>query len=176
MIMAPKKARKQDDEWEADLGETIDPALTTLQTPNDAVDNGDGDGIGGGGGGLMAAIKKNKSRKEKKKDPLSDPADGHEVLDLPPEVAERAMLGNGNTDAAAKPRQEANVLSSGAVSDAKKLKALPQRSKPQQGNNETGKDASEEGDEDNRLKSRKEKEKEKKEREKQRKKEQVREK
>ena len=174
--MAPKKSRKQDDEWEADLGETIDPASTTLETPNDTVENEDGGGNGGGGGGLMAAIKENKTRKQKKRDPLSDPADGQTILDLPSKVADRATLGNAKTDAAAKSLQEANVLDSDAVSDAKKSKVLPQRSKSQQGNDQPGKDASEEGDEDNRLRSKKEKEKEKKEREKQRKKEQVREK
>ncbi len=67
--MAPKKKgnKKGDDDWEADLGEIVDPIAAATQEAKDADAAQDEEGeAAGGGGGLLAALKKNKSKKQKK--------------------------------------------------------------------------------------------------------------
>lgn len=159
--MPPKKKsnKKGNDEWEAELGETVNPIAAAFQESKatEATPNGEEDDFGAGGGGLLAALKKNKSKKQKKgkvveddyvdgEDPPADDINGIEFIAKAPEEA--------TTD---------------DVFEALITKA--KGSKGKQGKVDEQKHASDE--EGGTLKSKKEKEKEKKEREKQRKKEQV---
>jgi translation initiation factor 5B len=127
----------------------------------------------------MAAIKKNKSKKQKKK----DPADG-EAADAQTTPTTAQAPGADDPAASAEPdfnverepdaaEVEEDAPSRGPKQQQHQQKGLPQRTKPQDARG--GRDAKGEAEEDgeSHLKSKKEKEKEKKEREKQRKKEQV---
>lgn len=176
--MAPKKkgTKKGNDDWEADLGESVDAATKNDEVnPNtdEAPDKqNDVDGIGGGG--LLAALKKNKSRKQKKGKAVNeDYLDGED-----PSVAD-GIDGIGEAEnLAAKEPQEATAeelfsppVSKSLKGDKKKQVTLSEAPK------ETLEDVPREEDgsgyEGGTVKSKKEKEKEKKEREKQRKKEMV---
>lgn len=176
--MAPKKkgTKKGNDDWEADLGESVNPATAATKddevTPN--ADEGPGkqndvDGIGGGG--LLAALKKNKSRKQKKGKAVNeDYLDGED----PPGID---GIGEAENLATKEPQEAtAEELFTPPVSkplkgDKGKQVALNEAPK------ETPEDAPREEDgsgyEGGTVKSKKEKEKERKEREKQRKKEMV---
>ena len=154
--MAPKKkgGKKQDDDWEAELGEAAPSAAEP--TANDDK----GDEAPEMGGGLLAALKKTKNKRAKKGKPTDDFVEGE---DPPAE--------NG-TDAAAitaKAPEEANMDDEDIHAGSSK------KGKPgKQGNQkQSDKNVDEEKEEEGGLKSKKEKEKEKREREKQRKKEQV---
>jgi translation initiation factor 5B len=159
--MPPKKkgAKKGTDDWEADLGET--PASVTASTngheeepPQEGEDN-EGPGVGG----LLAALKKNKTKKAKKGKLVQDDyVDGGDLLDA-----------NETDDLASKAPQEAT---------AEDLFATPTKNKGAKGKQKAEEKVAESGGEESggeggTLKSKKEKEKERKEREKQRKKEQV---
>ncbi|KAL2373370.1 translation initiation factor 5B [Blastomyces gilchristii SLH14081] len=164
--MAPKKkgGRKQQEDWEAELGETIPPtdAAAAGENGNDATNdanandnnNDDDDGMSGG---LLAALKKNRSRKAKKgkdndfvegEDPMAADAAAATVKSKEPQEASF--------------EDEDDVFSGNA--------AARQRAKDKAA---AMKEKAKEAEEGGRLKSKKEKEKEKKEREKQRKKEQA---
>lgn len=165
--MAPKKkgSKKQQDDWEAELGETI-PAATTPdaaadENDNDANDNkNEEDGMSGG---LLAALKKNRSKKAKRgkgadndfvegEDPITDAAAA--VVDDESKQPQEASF-EGDED---------DVFSGNAATRQRaKEKAAAMKEKAKEAAEEEG----------GRVKSKKEKEKEKKEREKQRKKEQV---
>lgn len=159
--MPPKKKsnKKGNDEWEAELGETVGSIAPATQESKaaEATPNGEADDFAAGGGGLLAALKKNKSKKQKKgkvveddyldgEDPPANDFDGIEFITKAPEEA--------TTD---------------DVFEAPTTKARGGKGK--QGKADEQNHASDE--EGGTLKSKKEKEKEKKEREKQRKKEQV---
>ncbi|QPH09900.1 hypothetical protein C2857_000952 [Epichloe festucae Fl1] len=66
--MPPKKKgnKKAQDDWEADLGETIPSTHETAVDANDAAPEANGDDDTAGGGGLMAMLRKNKERRKKK--------------------------------------------------------------------------------------------------------------
>ena len=68
--MAPKKKggkKQQQDDWEADLGESIDPAATATENGETAPDgDANGDADEAGAGGLLAALRKNKDKRAKK--------------------------------------------------------------------------------------------------------------
>lgn len=66
--MPPKKKgnKKAQDDWEADLGETIPSTHETAVDANDAAPEAKGDDDTAGGGGLMAMLRKNKERRKKK--------------------------------------------------------------------------------------------------------------
>jgi translation initiation factor 5B len=87
--MAPKKKpnKKGNEDWEAELGETVDPISTTIVEAKEVDQNGneDGDELSlEGGGGLLAALKKNKSKKQKKgKAVEGDHLDGEESTEAP---------------------------------------------------------------------------------------------
>ena len=157
--MAPKKkdGKKEDDDWEAELGETPD-AAPEAKTTEDV--NGDGE-ADMGGGGLLATLKKNKNKRAKKGKPVDDFVEGED----PPAVdgAEEAANLNGKVP------EEANLeeddVFAGTAKKNKAGKKAPEKAA------EDLADGSK--DEEGGMKSKKEKEKEKKEREKQRKKEQV---
>jgi translation initiation factor 5B len=61
--MPPKKKgnKRQEEDWEADLGESASPADAPTDQPQDAEEE-----ESMGGGGLMAALRKNKEKKKKK--------------------------------------------------------------------------------------------------------------
>ena len=178
--MAPKKkgTKKGNDDWEADLGESVDPATATKNdevTPNadEAPDQqNDVDGIEGGG--LLAALRKNKGRKQKKGKAVNeDYLDGEDptVADATNEIGEADNL-------AAKEPQEATAeeLFTPPVSKSLKVgkgKQVTLNEAPKETLEDVPREEDGSGDEGGLLKSKKEKEKEKKEREKQRKKEMV---
>ena len=158
--MAPKKkgGKKQEDDWEAELGETVD-AAPKANTTEDV--DGDGDADMGGGGGLLAALKKNKNKRAKKGKPVDDFVEG----DDPPTAEEAVEEPNMNSKPPATGNVDEDDVFAGTTKKNKSgTKAL-----------EKGTDEPADGgkDEEGGMKSKKEKEKEKKEREKQRKKEQV---
>ncbi|EER29202.1 hypothetical protein D8B26_000487 [Coccidioides posadasii str. Silveira] len=150
--MPPKKKgnKKQQDDWEAELGESITP--TNGQPDNaaesNATPNEDDDEMGGG---LLAALRKNKNRKAKKgKAVNNDFVEGEDpTAGLESKEPEEATF------------DEDDVFAGTAKKPKPTAKDEPSKQKT--------KDAEEGG----KVKSKKEKEKEKKEREKQRKKEQA---
>ncbi|KAJ5654481.1 Eukaryotic translation initiation factor 5B [Penicillium lividum] len=153
--MAPKKKgnKRQDQDWEAELGEEA-PAVETPtndQTENAAAAEDDEEAPAAGG--LMAALRKNKEKKKKKNKPANDFVEGEDAA----EPAEPAV------DLASKAPEEGNFddddVFAGKPKKAVKQAAPAPAAEPEEG--------------EFRVKSKKEKEKEKKEREKQRKKEQA---
>ncbi|GJN67187.1 eukaryotic translation initiation factor 5B [Purpureocillium lilacinum] len=150
--MPPKKKgnKKAQDDWEAELGESIAPAAPTDAPAEDA--NGDNDDDAAGAGGLMAMLRKNKEKRKKKGLPEEDFVQGED-----PAAA---------NDVAAKAPVEATVDDEFALPEKKgkggKGKPAPKKDEPA--------DDAEEG---GRILTKAEKEKLKKEREKQRKKEQA---
>lgn len=154
--MAPKKKgnKKGQDDWEADLGETIAPADQPengngAAGENDAEDEEDG-------GGLMAMLRKNKQKRKEKGLPEVEAAET-------PEQDAAAVV--------AKVAEEANADDEFALPDKKgkggKGKQAPKKAA-------AAADDDDEGNDTGRVLTKAEKEKLKKEREKQRKKEQVR--
>ena len=172
--MAPKKKpqKKGNDDWEADLGESLDPNIDTAVNAAEPEQNEDldrSDLSGGGGGGLLAALKKNKSKKQKKgKFVQEDYVDGEDLSaanglqDHEPE--------NGLEGLAAKLVEEANIEEISAKQSTKPKGGKDKQVKPTEAP-KVDEDGSEE--DAGGLKTKKEKDKERKEREKQRKKEQV---
>ena len=166
--MAPKKKgnKKADDDWEAELGETVDPIAAAVKEANEveASKDPEDDSAVGGGGGLLAALKKNKSKKQKKGKPVEeDYLDGED-----PSATNGAP--SGIEELASKAPEEANA---DELFDAQLSKTKGGKGKQGKTEVEAKEDEDVSGDEGGGLKSKKEKEKEKKEREKQRKKEQV---
>jgi translation initiation factor 5B len=153
--MAPKKKgnKKQDDDWENEIGEDPIAAATEAAKAGDGAANGDAEDEAPMGG-LMAALKKNKKNRAKKGKPVEDFVEGEDPTtdNAPPPV-----------DLAAKAPVEASIDDEDVFSAPKK---------PAGGKKPAVKDDEDE-DDGGGLKSKKEKEKEKKEREKQRKKEQA---
>lgn len=175
--MAPKKKsnKKGNDGWEAELGESTDliaaatPESKDVETAQDVTTPQKNEDEAGDGGGLLAALKKNKSKKQKKgKIVNEDYLDGED----PPGVDE--INGLTITDSLAdlaKKAPEESTTEELFAAPATKAKG----GKGKQGKVEEAAKEDEDGSEDDggTLKSKKEKEKEKREREKQRKKEQV---
>lgn len=161
--MAPKKKggkKAQNDDWENELGETPDPIAQAAENgaEDDAPTNGADAADEVGGGGLLAALKKNKSKKAKKGKPVQDFVEGEDpegaaptppAADLENKVPEEATF------------DDEDVFAGNAK-------------KPKAGKKEPEKPAEDDEEDGGGVKSKKEKEREKKEREKQRKKEQVR--
>ncbi|OJJ47719.1 hypothetical protein ASPZODRAFT_141290 [Penicilliopsis zonata CBS 506.65] len=152
--MAPKKKgnKRQEEDWEADLGESAAVAngdTTEQEKPAEEAEEETG------GGGLLAALRKNKTKKAKKGKPVNDFVDGEDAeaeaeppVDLASKQPEEGTFDDDDVFAG-KPNKKA----------AKAPLKEPEDEEP-----------SEDGF---RVKSKKEKEREKKEREKQRKKEQA---
>ncbi|KAL9581097.1 MAG: hypothetical protein Q9203_006031, partial [Teloschistes exilis] len=169
--MPPKKKgnKKGNDDWEADLGEAVDPIAAATQEAKDADAAHDAaeDDVGGGGG-LLAALKKNKKQKQKKGKPVQeDYLEGEDPPDADGTIADGQP--NNEDELAAKAPEEANADDH---FDAQPTKAKGGKGKPGKPEAVPKDDDGSEG-EGGGLKSKKEKEKEKKEREKQRKKEQA---
>ena len=170
--MAPKKKgnKKGNDDWEAELGETPDPISSATQEAKETEANQElEDGASEGGGGLLAALKKNKTKKQKKgKHVVEDYLEGEDPPATNGLDGHAEAGANGIQDLAAKAPEEANADD---LFDAQVTKVKGGKGK--QGKEEEAKEDELDGEEGGGLKSKKEKEKEKKEREKQRKKEQV---
>lgn len=162
--MAPKKknTKKGNDDWEAELGESIAPPAVGSPTP-DANDDDDA----GGAGGLMAVMRKNKE-KRKKKGLTEDFVEGEN-----PPAAEPTP----EPDLTAKAPEEANLDDEFALPDKKgkggKGKQQQTQKVAPEPESAPANDHDDEDGESGRVLSKAEKEKLKKEREKQRKKEQV---
>lgn len=161
--MAPKKKNnKKNDDWESELGETIDPIAAATQAAKDAEAAAEVDPDEEfGGGGLMATMKKNRKKMKAKGKIVEDESPAT------PEPTEEAL------DLAEKAPEEANLDDEFALPDKKgkgkggNAKAAQEDAPAEDGDDdETGADG--------RVLTKKEKEKLKKEREKQRKKENVR--
>lgn len=164
--MAPKKKgnKKQDDDWEAELGEAAPGAGGEAEAEANPDEPAGEDGEAAGAGGLLAALRKNKNKKAKKGKPANDYIEGED----PTEGADGA---GGGVDPDSKKPEEGNLEDEDDVfagKSQKSAKAAAAAVKAQQAEDQVP-----DGD-GFRVKSKKEKEKEKKEREKQRKKEQVR--
>ena len=171
--MAPKKKgnKKADDNWEAELGETVDPIAAAVKESKEveASKDADDDSGVGGGGGLLAALKKNKSKKQKKGKPVDeDYLDGEDPSAT--DGADGHTEPNGIAEMAGKAPEEDNA---DELFDAQLIKTKGGKGKQGKLEVEAKEDEDTSGGEGGGLKSKKEKEKEKKEREKQRKKEQV---
>ncbi|RAO71241.1 uncharacterized protein BHQ10_007253 [Talaromyces amestolkiae] len=160
--MAPKKKgnKRQEEDWEAELGESAAAPATDApaEANGDADANGDEDQMGGGG--LLAALKKNRSKKAKKgkavdndfvegEDPTQADTNGDAAVDFASKAPEEGTFDDEDDVFAGKPKKG-------------KAAPAPKKAEPEEDAEEGGK-----------VKSKKEKEKEKKEREKQRKKEQA---
>ncbi|KAL5089793.1 hypothetical protein Trisim1_004912 [Trichoderma cf. simile WF8] len=147
--MAPKKKgnKNAQEDWEAELGESIAPAG---DAPPAAEENGE-DGEAAGGGGLMAMLRKNKEKRKKKGIVDEEPAPEPVVEDLSAKAPVEASL---DDDEFALPQK----------------KGKGGKSKPAPAAKDDDKDDLEEP---GRILTKAEKEKLKKEREKQRKKEQA---
>lgn len=148
--MAPKKKnnKKQDDDWEAELGETIAPASETADAPPAGAEDEEP-----AAGGLMALLRKKKEKR--KKAGLSEDFPVEEPQEEPAlELTTKAPVEANLDDEFALPER-----------NGKGGKGKQQPAKAAAGDEET--DAS------GRVLTKAEKEKAKKEREKQRKKEQV---
>lgn len=168
--MAPKKkgGKKQADDWEADLGETIDPvAQATADAKNGEVEEDGADGETTGGGGLLAALRKNKDKRAKKgKAVVNDFVEGEDADGASPTPPANDLDAKAPAEATFDDEEE-DVFSG----NAKKGKGGKKQ-------HDAAAAAAAEADaadsaEGGGVKSKKEKERERKEREKQRKKEQV---
>jgi translation initiation factor 5B len=160
--MPPKKKNnKKADDWESELGESVDPIAAATQATKEEVDAKDAEEEEAfPATGLMAAMKKNRNKRKNKGKPADDFGDDEDQA-----AAEEP-------DLAVKAPEEATMEDEFALPDKK--------GKVKGGANGAAKPAKDEKDEeeeergaDGKLLSKKEKEKLKKEREKQRKKEQV---
>jgi len=161
--MPPKKkgGKRKDDDWDADMGESIDPIAAAAEAAK--ADEAKKEEEEETGGALMAALRNRKGKKGKKNQNANDFVEGEEAPGADEQEPE--------VDFASKAPQEANMEDEDVFSaPAKKIKggkggkAEPTNEEPPDEEDEkTG----------GGLKSKKEKEREKKEREKQRKKEQV---
>lgn len=154
--MAPKKKgnKRQEQDWEAELGEDA-PAAEPQSEEEPAAEGAEEETSGSGG--LLAALRKNKTKKAKKGKQDNDFVEGED----PTEEANDAV------DLASKAPQEGSFEDEEEdvfAGNQKSAKAAAAAAKAQK---------TEEPEGEFRVKSKKEKEKEKKEREKQRKKEQV---
>ncbi|PGH16827.1 translation initiation factor aIF-2 [Helicocarpus griseus UAMH5409] len=161
--MAPKKkgSKKPQDDWEAELGETVPPANASPDADannNDAADgaaaNNDGNNDDEMAGGLLAALKKNRTKKAKKgKGGDNDFVEGEDP------TADGAAANKQPQEASFEDEDDVFAGSATARQKAKEKAAALKKAKDEE--------------QSSGLKSKKEKEKEKKEREKQRKKEQA---
>ncbi|KAG5966753.1 hypothetical protein E4U58_002440 [Claviceps cyperi] len=156
--MPPKKKgnKKAQDDWEADLGETIPPANETVAGTNNADPEASDDRESSGGGGLMAMLRKNKERRKKKGLADDESVNGEEAsASVPPQ------------DLSSKAPQEASLDDEFALPE-KKGKGTKAKTAAKQDDAADGNEG-----ESGKILTKAEKEKLRKEREKQRKKEQA---
>lgn len=154
--MAPKKKgnKRQEEDWEADLGESAPAGAPADEQPQE-----DANEEAAPVGGLMAALRKNKAKKAKK-GKTNDFVEGEDA-----EGGADAQGADAQAvDALASKQPEEGNFDDDDVFAGKKTKPIKEVVKPA---------AEEQPEGEFRVKSKKEKEREKKEKEKQRKKEQV---
>ncbi|KXX82151.1 Eukaryotic translation initiation factor 5B [Madurella mycetomatis] len=163
--MAPKKKggnkKGGNDDWEAELGESIAPPADAASPAAAAAD----DEPAGGGGGLMNLMRKNKEKRKKKglsEDWIDESATAAEEQPAEP-----------LPDLTAKAATEANLDDEFALPDKKGKDAKGKQQAQQQQQKSAAKGEAEDGEDSGRVLTKAEKEKLKKEREKQRKKEQA---
>lgn len=175
--MAPKKKgnKKGNDDWEAELGETIDPIAQAIeQAKADEATKDAADDDQAGGGGLLAALKKNKGKRKNKGKQVEDWVEGE---DPPQADGVDGDAAPQEVDLAAKAPQEATMDDEDTFEQPAKKgkggKGGKQAKVEKVEEQEPEEDDDGEEDAGGRVKTKKEKEKEKKEREKQRKREQV---
>lgn len=171
-----KKSKKGGDDWDADMGETVDP-IAQAEAEAKAVDAAQ-DGANDdeeGGGGLMAAMRKNREKRKKKGKTVendfvegedADAADGGDAAEAPVDLAAKAPV-EATMDDEDEMFAGAGKKGGKGGKQQKKTAVVPAAD----GADEDGED--EELGAGGRVKTKAEKEKEKKEREKQRKKEQA---
>ena len=183
--MPPKrKSNRKNDDWDAGLGEDVDPiGAATKEAKDDeaAVDAAAQDHESTGSGGLLAALKKNRGKKAKKGKVVEEIPKGEDVEP----TLEDVNGVNGDTapppvDLDSKAPQEASMEdevlfgeAGGKKGKAGKGGAKPGKQQQQLQSTKNEDDEEEEDDGSGKVKTKKEKEKEKREREKQRKKEQA---
>ncbi|KAG6004091.1 hypothetical protein E4U43_000799 [Claviceps pusilla] len=157
--MPPKKKgnKKAQDDWEAELGETIPPADETGASATNAGPEANGDDDAAGGGGLMAMLRKNKEKRKKKGLADDDDVQGEDASSSAPPA-----------DLSDKAPQEASLDDEFALPEKK---GKGGKGKPAAKKNDTA-DGEDDG-QSGKILTKAEKEKLKKEREKQRKKEQA---
>ncbi|RAL09845.1 putative mitochondrial translation initiation factor IF-2 [Aspergillus homomorphus CBS 101889] len=160
--MAPKKKgnKRQEADWEAELGESA-PATASPPAEDAAAAPADEGEDSGMGGGLLAALRKNKAKKGKKGKPANDFVEGEDAS------ADANGAAAADDFASKQPEEggfddEDDVFSGKAKPNKKAAAAAAPAPK-----------AADEDEGEFRVKSKKEKEREKKEREKQRKREQA---
>jgi translation initiation factor 5B len=161
--MPPKKKNnKKSDDWESELGESVDPIAATTQAAKEeeAAKHAEEEEAFPATG-LMAAMKKNRNKRKNKGKPVDEFGDNE---DQP--AAEQP-------DLAVKAPEEATMEDEFALPDKKGKAKGGANEVTKPGKEEKDEDDEEERGADGKLLSKKEKEKLKKEREKQRKKEQV---
>ncbi|KAL5359706.1 hypothetical protein BJX96DRAFT_148922 [Aspergillus floccosus] len=155
--MAPKKKgnKRQEEDWEAELGESA-PAAAPAPADDAAAAEPAAAEEDNMGGGLLAAVRKNRNKKAKKGKPVNDFVEGEDA-------SEQA---NGDAGFESKAPQEGTFDDEDDVfaGNAKKPNKAAAKAPPP---------PKDEDDSGFRVKSKKEKEREKKEREKQRKREQA---
>ncbi|KAK5073133.1 eukaryotic translation initiation factor 5B [Lithohypha guttulata] len=174
--MAPKakKGKKQQDDWEADLGEDATTAQTNGGEPEPNVGPEDAAEEQAGSGGLLAALKKNKEKRKKKGKQEDDFVEGEDLA----AIVNGEAPANTNGDALAeKAPEEATFdddedIFAGNAKKGKANKKGPAKVVAEEDEIDDN-DSVADGAAGGGVKSKKEKEKEKKEREKQRKKEQA---
>lgn len=173
--MAPKKkgGKKAQDDWEDELGETIDP-IKQAEAEAKAAETAEGEEADEMGGGLMAALKKNKAKKRQKGKAVNDFVDGEDPAaggvngDDAKENEEPEPV-----DLASKAPEEATLDDEEDVFGAPVKKGKGGKQAQQQQKKGGPKEDEEDEEDGGRMKTKKEKEKEKREREKLRKKEQA---
>lgn len=161
--MPPKKkgGKKAQDDWENDLGESVDVTTEAPSKANEENGAANGEAEEEEVGGLLASIRKNRARKAKKGKVVEDFVEGEDPSQEDGGDATPAV------DLASKAPVEANAEDEDIFGQpTKKGKGGKAQQKKQEPEDE-------DDGEGGHLKTKKEKEKEKKEREKQRKKEQV---
>jgi translation initiation factor 5B len=170
--MAPKKKagkKAQQDDWEADIGETIDPIAEAAKNAKEEEDGQIGAEDDDAGVGLLAALRKNRQKKVKKGKAVEDIVEGED----PTEEDANGAATAPTVDLSSKAPEEANFDDEDVFGQpTKKGKGGKPANKASDLKDKD--DDDDDVDASGRVKSKKEKEREKKEREKQRKKEQVR--
>ncbi|KAL2799347.1 hypothetical protein BJX66DRAFT_322226 [Aspergillus keveii] len=154
--MAPKKKgnkKQQEEDWEAELGESI-PAAGGESPDQESPAAEAEEGEAAGAGGLLAALRKNKNKKQKKGKPMNDFVEGEDA----------SAEANGEADLASKQPEEGTFDEDDVFAGKPKKPIKAAAPVPKE---------DEDDDSGPRVKTKKEKEREKKEREKQRKKEQA---
>ncbi|KAL2848681.1 hypothetical protein BJX68DRAFT_101686 [Aspergillus pseudodeflectus] len=154
--MAPKKKgnkKQQEEDWEAELGESI-PAAGGESPDQESPAAEAEESETAGAGGLLAALRKNKNKKQKKGKPMNDFVEGEDA----------SAEANGEADLASKQPEEGTFDEDDVFAGKPKKPIKAAAPAPKE---------DEDDDSGPRVKTKKEKEREKKEREKQRKKEQA---